>query len=74
MCVARLEAVCARLEALAGSIAAGGGAASSAGAAGDQPKFVEVYEEFLAEEVKAFVAATQAIPGCVELVNLIFVI
>lgn len=64
---ARLEAVCARLEALAGSIAAGGGAASSAGAAGDQPKFVEVYEEFLAEEVKAFVAATQAIPGCVEL-------
>eukprot|EP00466_Bigelowiella_natans_P015898 jgi/Bigna1/85542/estExt_fgenesh1_pg.C_40325 len=67
---ARLEAVVARLEALASTINVGGGDAGGAapsGTAAPAAKFVEVYNEFLENEVAAFVKAAGSIPGVSEL-------
>ncbi|KNC54741.1 adenylyl cyclase-associated protein [Thecamonas trahens ATCC 50062] len=60
--VARLEAVASRLEA----VAAGGGAAGAAPVEeGDVPRFVEEFDELIAEHIEPFHAAAQTIGGSV---------
>lgn len=75
----RLELVVSRLEALANTLSAGGagaaaggvpappGAAPAAASSGSSKPFVSAYQEFLDNEVAAFVAAASAIEGVAKL-------